>query len=85
MVSGAGSKQVIDYKPASRPAIDCFYVYPLVSLQTTPDTTLRIDPQETAIAELSMIAARQTRCSRHTRSPLARMIQSDAMLSRLTK
>ena len=36
----------------SRPAIDCFYVYPLVSLQTAPNTTLRIDPQETAIAEL---------------------------------
>ena len=52
MVSGTGSKQIIDYEPASRPAIDCFYVYPLVSLQTTPDTTLRIDPQETAIAEL---------------------------------
>ena len=52
VLSGAGSKQVIDYEPASRPAIDCFYVYPLVSLQTTPDTTLRIDPQETAIAEL---------------------------------
>ena len=52
VVSGTGNKQIIDYEPASRPAIDCFYVYPLVSLETTPDTTLRIDPQETAIAEL---------------------------------
>ncbi len=43
---------MVDYEPASHPAIDCFYVYPLVSLQTTPNATLRIDPQETAIAEL---------------------------------
>ena len=52
VVSGTGSKRVVDYQPASHPAIDCFYVYPLVSLQTTPNTTLRIGPQETAIAEL---------------------------------
>jgi len=52
VVNGTGSKRVVDYEPASHPAIDCFYVYPLVSLQTTPNTTLRIDPQETAIAEL---------------------------------
>jgi DUF3089 family protein len=52
VVNGTGSKRVADYEPASHPAIDCFYVYPLVSLQTTPNTTLRIDPQQTAIAEL---------------------------------
>jgi hypothetical protein len=52
VVNGTGSKRVADFEPASHPAIDCFYVYPLVSLQTTPNTTLRIDPQETAIAEL---------------------------------
>ena len=52
VVSATGTRQVIDYKPASHPAIDCFYVYPLVSLQTTPNATLRVDPQETAIAEL---------------------------------
>jgi hypothetical protein len=52
VVNGTGSKRVVDYEPASHPAIDCFYVYPLISLQTTPNTTLRIDPQETAIAEL---------------------------------
>jgi len=52
VVNGTGSKRVVDYEPASHPAIDCFYVYPLISLQTTPNATLRIDPQETAIAEL---------------------------------
>jgi hypothetical protein len=52
VVNGTGSKRVADYEPASHPGIDCFYVYPLISLQTTPNTTLHIDPQETAIAEL---------------------------------
>jgi hypothetical protein len=33
-----------------RPAIDCFYVYPTVSGQPTPQATLRIDPEERSIA-----------------------------------
>lgn len=49
---GNGSRRIVDYQAASHPAIDCFYVYPLVSLQTTANATLQIDSQETAIAEL---------------------------------
>ena len=43
-----------DPDPAARtprhPAIDCFYVYPTVSTQTTANANLTIDPEETAVA-----------------------------------
>src|SRR5271154_1942522 len=36
--------------PASNPPIDCFYVYPTVSKQTTPNANLNIEPAETQTA-----------------------------------
>jgi hypothetical protein len=47
-----GTKQVVDYKPARDPRIDCFYLYPNVTHQQAPNATLHVDPQERAIAEL---------------------------------
>jgi len=35
---------------AARPAVDCFYVYPTVSDQKTPNADRTIDPQEVSIA-----------------------------------
>ena len=35
---------------APHPAIDCFYVYPTVSDQKTPNADLTVDPQEQSIA-----------------------------------
>jgi hypothetical protein len=52
VINANGTKQIVDYKPARRPGIDCFYVYPAISNQVTPNANLHIDPQETAIAEL---------------------------------
>lgn len=37
-------------KAVRNPAIDCFYVYPTVSDQKTPNANLTIDPQERSIA-----------------------------------
>jgi hypothetical protein len=37
-------------KPVSHPAIDCFYVYPTVSGQTTGNANLQVDPEERSIA-----------------------------------
>jgi Protein of unknown function (DUF3089) len=37
-------------KPAAPPAIDCFYVYPTVSDQTTVNANLQVDPEERSIA-----------------------------------
>ena len=52
MVEGDGSKHIVDYEPARNPGIDCFYVYPNITHQTTDNANLDVDPQETAIAEL---------------------------------
>jgi hypothetical protein len=52
VLSGGTGRRIVDYQPARHPAIDCFYVYPLVTAQTSANANLDIDPQETAIAEL---------------------------------
>jgi hypothetical protein len=46
-------KQSIDHaKPAERPRVDCFYLYPTVSAQPSTNADLTVDPEQTAIAEL---------------------------------
>jgi hypothetical protein len=42
--------RVTDPKPVAHPAIDCFYVYPTVSDQTTVNASLHVDPEERSIA-----------------------------------
>jgi hypothetical protein len=51
VVPASGKKTVVYSKPAANPTIDCFYVYPTVSEQQTPNANLTIDPEETAVAE----------------------------------
>jgi hypothetical protein len=50
VVSADGTSTVESAVPAESPPIDCFYVYPTVSGQTTVNATLEIDPEERAIA-----------------------------------
>jgi DUF3089 family protein len=45
-----GTKTVRQSAPATNPKIDCFYVYPTVSQQTTPNANLTIDPAERSVA-----------------------------------
>jgi hypothetical protein len=52
VVQPDGKRHVVDYEPAKDPGIDCFYLYPYISHQTTANANLHVDPQETAIAEL---------------------------------
>ncbi|MGH2858766.1 MAG: DUF3089 domain-containing protein [Solirubrobacteraceae bacterium] len=42
--------RVVHPRAVRHPAIDCFYVYPTVSDQTTTNANLRIDPEERSIA-----------------------------------
>ena len=49
-IASDGTSTVGIPKAPRRPAIDCFYVYPTVSDQTTTNADLTIDPQQTAIA-----------------------------------
>jgi hypothetical protein len=50
VVTGRGVSRVVQPKAPLHPKIDCFYVYPTVSTQPTPNANLTIDPQETAVA-----------------------------------
>lgn len=50
VVHADGKKTIQRATPAKDPPIDCFYVYPTVSKQTTPNANLHIDPEETAVA-----------------------------------
>jgi pimeloyl-ACP methyl ester carboxylesterase len=50
VVSTDGTSTVESAAPAEDPPVDCFYVYPTVSGQTTVNATLHIDPEQTAIA-----------------------------------
>jgi hypothetical protein len=50
VVRANGTTYVQRARPAKNPPIDCFYVYPTVSTQPTPNANLHIDPQERAVA-----------------------------------
>ncbi len=50
VVAANGQRSTYRPAPASRPPIDCFYVYPTVSRQQTANANLQVDPQETAVA-----------------------------------
>ena len=50
LIRGNGKRTAQRVKPPKDPPIDCFYVYPTVSRQKTPNANLHIDPEETAVA-----------------------------------
>jgi pimeloyl-ACP methyl ester carboxylesterase len=50
VVGPDGTKTVQEGSPAADPKIDCFYVYPTVSAQPTPNADLTIDPAEVSVA-----------------------------------
>lgn len=50
VVSADGSTSIQPGRPAANPAFDCFYAYPTVSTQPTPNSNLTVDPTETMAA-----------------------------------
>ena len=50
VITSDGAATIVNTKRAKRPKVDCFYVYPTVSDQTTTNADLTVDPQQTAIA-----------------------------------
>jgi Protein of unknown function (DUF3089) len=46
-----GSQRVRQASPAKKPPVDCFYVYPTVSAQSTTNANLNVDPELIAVAE----------------------------------
>jgi hypothetical protein len=52
LVAADGKTTVEKVQPAASPAIDCFYVYPTVSRQTTVNATPAVDPEQVAVARI---------------------------------
>jgi hypothetical protein len=55
-----GKQKVERAKPAKRPPVDCFYVYPSVSTQPTVNANLDVAPELTAVAEAQASRFSQT-------------------------
>jgi hypothetical protein len=50
VIAADGAATVEPFKAATDPAYDCFYVYPTVSLDTTPNSDMVIGPEERRVA-----------------------------------
>jgi hypothetical protein len=77
-----GTKTVTKVAPAADPKIDCFYVYPTVSQQTTANTNLDIDP-----AEVGVVVAQAARYSQVCRvyAPIYRQVPIAGLAKRNAK
>jgi hypothetical protein len=51
VIEAGGAARVERSSVSAAPAIDCFYVYPTVSLQKSVNATLKIDPEERKVAQ----------------------------------
>jgi hypothetical protein len=51
VVQADGTQRVARAKPAKRPPVDCFYVYPSVSAQSTTNANLNLDPEVIGAAQ----------------------------------
>jgi DUF3089 family protein len=60
VVQPDGTEKVVRAKPAKRPPVDCFYIYPSVSAQPTVNANLNVDPELTAVAEFQASRFSQT-------------------------
>lgn len=45
-IAADGSTQVMPFEPAGEPAFDCFYIYPTVSFDVTPNSDMVAGPEE---------------------------------------
>ncbi|MGH9081117.1 MAG: alpha/beta fold hydrolase [Acidimicrobiales bacterium] len=52
MVEADGEARIVHDQPAKHPPIDCFYIYPTASTQTTPNASLSVDSGVLAAAQL---------------------------------
>lgn len=50
VIAADGTATAEPFKAAENPAYDCFYVYPTVSLDTTPNSDMAIGPEERRVA-----------------------------------
>ncbi len=81
VVRADGSTSVQHARPAASPPINCFYVYPTVSLQSTGNATLAVQPAELAVA-VAQAARFSTVC--RVWAPMYRQLTVTSLLGRAT-
>ncbi|MBX9797206.1 DUF3089 domain-containing protein [Sphingomonas sp.] len=76
VIAADGTRSAEVFKPAADPKFDCFYVYPTVSLDVTPNSDMNAGPEERAVA-----AFQAARFARHCRvfAPLYRQVTITAL------
>ncbi len=50
VIAANGKAKIVKFKPNTSTSYDCFYVYPTVSLDPTPNSDLNIGPEEKEVA-----------------------------------
>jgi Protein of unknown function (DUF3089) len=80
IVQADGTLTVEKFKPVKDAPVDCFYVYPTVSLQQTGNADMRADPEETRVVA-QQFARFGAVCQ--TYAPLYRQTTIKAMFARL--
>jgi hypothetical protein len=79
LIAPTGAVQsTLNTKKAQSPKIDCFYVYPTVSNQPTPQATKRVDPEERSIA-LYQAARYSSACRVY--APMYRQVSINGLLA----
>lgn len=81
VIAADGSAKVEPFRRAANPAYDCFYVYPTVSLDTTPNSDMTIGPEERRVA-LAQFARFGAQC--RTFAPMYRQVTLTALRSAMT-
>jgi len=76
VIAANGKRKTEKFKAASAPAFDCFYVYPTVSLDPTPNSDLNIGPEERQVAA-SQAARFASKCRVY--APLYRQVTLTAL------
>lgn len=59
-VSADGTLEQVEFERADNPPIDCFYVYPTISFDATPNSDLKAGPEEERVAALQLGAFGET-------------------------
>jgi hypothetical protein len=81
IVEAGGKTTVEKYVPAANPTFDCFYVYPTVSRDTTPNSDMVAGPEELAVVQ-QQAARFGAKC--RVFSPLYRQVTLTALRQLMT-
>lgn len=76
VVGADGKRKIVKFKPEPAPMYDCFYVYPTVSLDPTPNSDLNIGDEEKNVAA-SQAARFTSKC--RVFAPLYRQVTLTAL------